>query len=53
VASPGLGFKTRAIMLVLQEITIASRMMHEISSTPSVMDDTQMKSIDSRPSARM
>jgi len=39
VASPDLGFKTRVITPVLQEITIASMMTHEISSMPSVTDD--------------
>jgi hypothetical protein len=53
VASPGLGFKMRAIKLVLQEIMTASRMMHVISSMPSIMDVIQMKLIGSRPSVKI
>ena len=53
VASPDPGFKMRAITPVLQEITIASPMTHEISSMPSVMDDIRMKLIDSWPSAKI
>ena len=47
VASPILGIKMRAVMLVLQEVTITILMTHRTSSTPSVMDDPRMKPIDS------
>jgi len=53
VASPGLGFKMRAITPVLQEIMTASRMTHVISSMPSIMDVIRMKLIGSQPSVKI
>ena len=47
VASPILGIKMRAVMLVLQEVTVTILMTHGTSSMPSVMDDPRMKPINS------
>ena len=47
VANPSLGIKTRAIVLVLQEVTAAILMLHGTSSTPNVMDGLRMKLTDS------
>ena len=52
MASPGLGTRMRAVMLVLREAMIDILMTHGTSSTPNVMDDLWMKLIDSQPSAR-
>jgi len=52
VASPGLGTRMRAVMLVLREAMTDILTMYGTSSTPNVMDDLQMKLIDSQPSAR-
>jgi len=52
VAGPGLGTRMRAVMLALREAMPDILMTHRTSSTQNVMDDLQMKLIDSQPSTR-
>ena len=53
VANPSLGTRMRAVTPVLREAMTDTLMTLGTPLTPNVMDDLQMKLIDSQPSAKI